>query len=408
MSGIAASPAGEGCSRQIALGYLTLSDHPWLECLLAEYARFVGRRRIELEQHLKAPLAAPAPLGKLKLARRVLDREYGERTAAPVAPARVRHALFLAGARRPLRQAALEDAARELGLSPGVVEQFLFADLPGERRLVAPSSPLSAAEFALKVNHALICSWLKRATRVMIVAEGEVRALVRAVKLRGLLCSAHPCAGAEQVLLDISGPYALFRRTLVYGRALASVLPRVARCQRFELEATCVLSSAGEVGRLTLRSGDPIQVAAPLARYDSKVEEKFARDFLQLTDDWDLIREPEAVSAAGQWLFPDFLVRHRRLPGCQALLEIVGFWTPEYLREKLERLKRAELPNIILCVDEQRNCSDEELPAGAHVIRYRRRVPAQVVLMHLNARVAGKECPEIMGKIIGSSGASPQ
>ena len=116
---------------------------------------------------------------------------------------------------------------------------------------------------------------------------------------------------------------------------------------------------------MRIRSGDPIIPADPLAKYDSKVEERFARDFLRLTDDWDLVREPEAVPIAGHFFFPDFLIRHRRVAGQQAWLEIVGFWTPEYLTEKLERLRQARFPNVILCVDEQRNCSEGELPPGA-------------------------------------------
>lgn len=57
--------------------------------------------------------------------------------------------------------------------------------------------------------------------------------------------------------------------------------------------------------------------------------------------------------------------------------------TPEYLAQKLARLRQARLPNFILCVDEQRNCSEGELPPGARVIRYRRRVPAGLVLEQL-------------------------
>jgi len=195
-----------------------------------------------------------------------------------------------------------------------------------------------------------------------------------------LLCNARPDAAGRHMLLDVSGPFSLFRRTLVYGRALASLLPRVAQCPRFELTALCASSGAADLRTLRIRSGDPIIPADALAKYDSKVEERFARDFLRLTDDWDLIREPEAVPIAGHFLFPDFLIRHRRVAGQQAWLEIVGFWTPEYLTEKLERLRQARLPNVILCVDEQRNCSEGELPPGARVICYRRRVPVQTVL----------------------------
>lgn len=365
--------------------YLTAQDYPWLDGLLAEYARFVGRRRVELDHHLQAPLLSPAPRDKLRLARRVLDREYADRTEAPVPPRRIRHALFVARAEESTPSGAVARTALELGLSAASIADLLFADLPGQRRLVALEAPLSAAGLALKVNHAMVSALLKRATLVTILAEGEARALVRAIKLRGLLCTARPDAEGRHILLDISGPLSLFRRTLVYGRALASLLPRVARCARFELTALCAVSRAGDLRTLRIRSGDPVIPAEALAKYDSKVEERFAREFSRLTDDWDLIREPEAVPIAGHLLFPDFLIRHRRIAGRQAWLEIVGFWTPEYLAEKLGRLRQARLPNFILCVDAQRNCSEHEAPPGARVIRYRRRVPAELVLEHLSA-----------------------
>lgn len=275
--------------------YLTAQDYPWLDCLLAAYARFVGRRRVELDHHLQAPLLSPAAPHKLRLARRVLDREYSDRTEAAVSPRRIRQSLFLARAQESTRSEAIARAARELGLSSASLDDLLFADLPGQRRLVALEVPLSAAELALKINHAMVSALLKRATLVTVLVEGEARALVRDIKLRGLLCTARSDDEGKPILLDISGPLALFRRTLVYGRALASLLPRVAQCPRFELTALCVTAGADDLRALRIRSGDPVIPAGALAKYDSKLEERFARDFSRLTDDWDLIRESEAV-----------------------------------------------------------------------------------------------------------------
>jgi hypothetical protein len=61
-------------------------------------------------------------------------------------------------------------------------------------------------------------------------------------------------------------------------------------------------------------------------------------------------------------------------------LEIAGFWTPDYVRRKLEASREARLPNLILCVDSDRNVSAGGLPEDARVIRYRRSVDAREVL----------------------------
>ena len=62
------------------------------------------------------------------------------------------------------------------------------------------------------------------------------------------------------------------------------------------------------------------------------------------------------------------------------LLEIVGFWTPDYVARKLALYRSARLSNLILCIDEERNCAEADVPSGALVVRFRRRVDAAAVL----------------------------
>jgi predicted nuclease of restriction endonuclease-like RecB superfamily len=86
------------------------------------------------------------------------------------------------------------------------------------------------------------------------------------------------------------------------------------------------------------------------------------------------VREPQPVEAQGAWLFPDFELVHRHDRARRFLLEIVGFWTPEYLADKLRRFRAAGLERVILCVDARRRCSEADLPVGAKVVRYKRRI----------------------------------
>jgi len=95
---------------------------------------------------------------------------------------------------------------------------------------------------------------------------------------------------------------------------------------------------------------------------------------------WDVIREPEPTAAGGTLIFPDFAVQHRSDPTRRGLLEIVGFWTPDYVKRKLAFYRAARLPNLILCIDEGRTCAEADLPSGVRVIRYRRRLDAAAVL----------------------------
>jgi hypothetical protein len=274
--------------------------------------------------------------------------------------------------------AVLSSVAASLGVSAGDLQDSLFADLPGERVVAVPPRPLEPVELALRTNLAIVQALLFRATSVTIEADGNARALVRHSKLRGLICTVAGRAGPAASVLELSGPFALFRHTRLYGHALGELVPLLAWCRRFRLRAECVVE--GRRLTLALGTGDPIFPASEPRRYDSRLEERFARDFRRVAPDWDVLREPEPVPAGDALIFPDFALHHRRDAGRRWLLEIVGFWTADYLARKLLQYRSARLSNLILCIDEDRNCTTGELPAGALVVRFRRRVDAAAVL----------------------------
>ena len=122
--------------------------------------------------------------------------------------------------------------------------------------------------------------------------------------------------------------------------------------------------------------------------YDSKLEEGFARAFRRIAPDWDVVREPEPVDAGTSLVFPDFALQHRLDRKRRWLLEIVGFWTPDYLARKLALYRTAGLSNLILCIDDARQCSEGDLPAGTPVLRFRRRVDARAVLRLIDASMS--------------------
>jgi len=358
--------------------YLDESDGPWLRALLDAYAAFEGRRRRELDDRLREPLSPDAPRKALARARHVLDRLCGERTKAPRPPREVRATLFGEAARRD-REEALRHAAEHLGLNEEAMMDALFADVPGERRLVRPERDVDPEQLRLRTNLALVQGLLAHASEVRVEALGNARDLVRHARLRGLLCVARPVAGAEdRLVLEISGPLALFRRTRVYGRALAGIVPRLPWCADFDARARIEVGET--TGILRIRPGDPIFPAAEPRRFDSKLEVRFAKDFAAAAPDWDVIREPRPVPVEDTLVFPDFQLRHRRHADRVWWVEIIGFWTPAYLETKLRRLSKAGLSNLILCVDAAKAAGRTDLPTGARVVAFERRVDVSAVL----------------------------
>ena len=377
------------------IDYLGPQDEPWLRVLLAEMARFEGRRRRELAERLAEPLPCEAPHFKRRAASRALmalwRRDPAQQTPAPPLlalagtlprPAALRQELFGAAAATDAPALVIaEAAAARLGLSREEVLNLLFADLPGERPVRAPNPPPTPAEAMLRTNLAIAQAVVMRASRLELRVEGGVRPIVRLAKLRGLLCTILDVPDLGRPMLELSGPFSLFQHTLLYGRALAELLPHLAWCARFELRAACSLR--GRLATVCVDSGDPIFPATPPALYDSRLEERFAADIAKLAPDWDLLREPEPLRAAGTLIFPDFLLRHRLYPRRQVLIEVIGFWTPQYLTSKLEKLRLADTV-CLLCVDEDRACATADsladLPPHLPVVRFRRRIDAAAVL----------------------------
>jgi hypothetical protein len=352
--------------------WLDERDHPWLVELIDTCEALCGERHARL-----AELVARQTRPERVLALRVVAKALGRRVAAAVPPVEVRATLFGCAAGRMPREVALARAARSLGVEPDEAEAALFADLPDERRLGAPAEPLAPQRVALQCNLAIAQALLACSTAVTIELDGHARAVVRHARLRGLICTLRPAEGGR-VVLDVSGPLSLFRHTALYGRHLAELVPLLAWSRAFRLVARCVVRGAPCELRLDPR--DPIRPAAEPRRYDSRLERRFARDFRRLAVDWELVREPEPVAAGGTLVFPDFAIWRCADPDRRVLVELVGFWTADYVAQKLRRLRAASIERLVLCIDEARACADDELPPGAAVVRFRGHVDAGAVL----------------------------
>ena len=103
--------------------------------------------------------------------------------------------------------------------------------------------------------------------------------------------------------------------------------------------------------------------------FDSAIE----KEFYQLSfKGWTVRREP-TVLKAGQYAFiPDFSLERS---GIEIYVEIVGFWTPDYLKHKVQKINQlAEKENIILLVNRNLACSGSEFQTD-NLIFYDRKIP---------------------------------
>lgn len=181
----------------------------------------------------------------------------------------------------------------------------------------------------------------------------------------------------------------MLRQTRRYGASMAKFLPALLSCRDWSLQAEVRLRNYGPPLRLELSSESGLKSQMPSPpEFDSSVEEAFARKWgTEPRRGWSL-RRATAVLQRGQTVFvPDFVLSHE--DGRKLLLEIVGFWTPEYLQAKIQKLKLFADQGILLAVAEKVASAWKDSPAG--VILYKTALNLDDVLQAVEAR---KPMPE--------------
>jgi predicted nuclease of restriction endonuclease-like RecB superfamily len=357
--------------------WLTTRDDPWLRELAAEAAVADGRTVGDADARI---LDVVAPLARRHGAsRRLVDavwfverRRWKTRIDAPVAPERLRRVVFELAAERD-REEALATAASEFGIPASDVVAALFADRAEARKLVAPDEPCAVAQLREQYNLSLVQSLLARSAEVVAVVRANLHSVVRYAKLLGLMAQFEEAPdGATK--MTVSGPLALFHDTLKYGRALARWFPSVVATPGWSLEAHVLLG--GERLRLLLDATAPIERTHALpSAHDSALEARLEKDLRRASSPWKLERESAVVRVGGKLSFPDFgLVSPC---GRRVLVEVVGYWTPAYLAQKVALLHAARVP-LVMCVDER--YADEGFPDDPRIVRFRKNVPAKALL----------------------------
>jgi len=213
--------------------------------------------------------------------------------------------------------------------------------------------------------------------------------VLRFARLQRLICEVEPPPDdnpAAEPSVRLSGPLTLFRFTTKYGRAMAAWLPSLVRTPTWSVTAACLFR--GERVCFSATDRDPIGTASALPRrFDSRVEERLFKDLRRADPSWEVLREADPVRVGGRILCPDFTLV---APGTEVRVpvEVVGFWTPEYLADKMATL-RALPPDRpwIVAIDESLADRAGDLPPGP-LLRYRRRVDARALLALARDRAA--------------------
>ncbi|AKJ39692.1 hypothetical protein MCM1_2690 [Methanosarcina barkeri CM1] len=229
----------------------------------------------------------------------------------------------------------------------------------------------------------------------------------------------------KAVHLHLDGPASLFRISERYGNSFAKIFPALLRSKGWRLKAGILhkgyqgkrilnftLDDSEKFFKITpeaavypetlspelqikekiekYEAGEEIgkkageeaekearieEIDAEEAAYDSTLEQMFGSLSL---GSWKIKREPTILKAGKYAFVPDFSLQR---DGMRVYLEIVGFWTPEYLENKIEKLKQVKEP-VILLIDRKLKCSEKDFPSQ-EVIFFDKKIPANKVMQIL-------------------------
>lgn len=304
----------------------------------------------------------------------VYDRNEGGRAAA------LRLRVFrLAAARHPLVRSAdrlFEDEegkvkgeiAAELGLPWEEIDRQLFADVMEFHRLKTFNGYPDGRALIDRYNVAQVQVALFDAVKMTVWATEDFKTLLRYAKLARLMHTIRRLGeGAYGIVFD--GPASVLRETRRYGVAMARFLPALIACRGWRMHALLRTRRRGWYARLELTDDDGLRShLPPPEEFDSSIEEAFAGKWgAEKRHGWSLVREGEVLHKGQKVFVPDFVLRHD--DGRTVPMEIIGFWTPEYLQAKLQTLRLFEDRRILLSVAEATARQRADLPPD--VVRFR-------------------------------------
>ena len=265
------------------------------------------------------------------------------------------------------RREILEKFASTIGLSAEILEDALWIDEEENKTLCrqVDQRPKDLfAVFNLEMLSTIMsnCFWVELGP----LEDGSlVKFAFRNAKFYGLLFETH--SADDGISFKVFGPLEIFHRPNRYGYRIMLLVYRLWQLNRkrgFDCNVKVSFRKSKRRVELEAELSDLPQIAWPnvgelrLEQFDSKVEAKIYSTF-NVVDlgGWRVEREPRPIVLGKTVFIPDFSLSRGR---DEVLVEVIGFWLPEYKekkKKKLREMERVGLRNLLLLVD--RKIEDE-------------------------------------------------
>jgi predicted nuclease of restriction endonuclease-like RecB superfamily len=290
----------------------------------------------------------------------------------PLPPASLRQQVFARGPvftipdifHATTRQEVLQEVAQTLNFSAPELDEWLFADRRAAYLLTETGPVWTPTALLARYNLELARAALYWASHITIEVASNYKDLWKYIKFFKLMFWAESKQGGGY-RIDLDGPISPFvTATLRYGRQLAAFLPALLLCEGWKMQAHVYPPQAR--GETMYRLDHTCSLRSHFKSsglFDSRLEADFAAEFEQKMGNkrghWRLERESEVLLLGDTVMVPDFVFIDSRDETRRILVELVGFWHPNYLRRKVEKVRAANCAHLLLLVYKGLNVTAE-------------------------------------------------
>lgn len=316
----------------------------------------------------------------------LLDRKCKLVSKTPIESSKIRRLVFTLAQKNGIpttpqtRQKILDEAADDLKLSSDKIEEYLYEDLQ-EQQILESFEEIRAEALLKWYNLSLTQTLLFCATELRFTATGNWQNIFKKIKWLGLIYNIQKTR--DGYVVEVDGPASLFKLNRKYGTKLAALLPSIIANNDWRIKVK-ILRNKRDSHLLNLQLNSTkhskllttFEISEP--GYDSLIEEDFAVRFKALETGWKIEREPELIPVGKYVMIPDFKLQKGKM---NIYLEIAGFWTPRYLKNKIKKLSMLDGVDFVIAADKKLECQKlKKLGDRLNLIFYKKRIPLKPLL----------------------------
>lgn len=279
----------------------------------------------------------------------------------------------------------LKKVAEKLNLNVNDVEKGFLSDLEGDFT-ISKFEEIDPEILLKQYNLSLTQTLLFNSIKLRFYVRSNWREIFRRIKWLKLMYSIK--RHGKLLHVEVDGPASTVKLTRRYGTAIAKLLSEIIRSSGWRIEAEILWRNNKKYffSLNSFEAGRFIESIEKKVKFASNIEEEFYNRFKSLGTSWSIIYEPEPLEVDGHVMIPDFMFKRGNL---KVYMEIVGFWTEEYLRRKIEKLKGIKDVKMIVAVNSDLSCRELKKIRG-EVLFYKGKIPLKPILKFLKKELSLK------------------